>query len=305
MVGLGGRLSSTVVPVCGHEPASKARLHLGDTRPNAFPAFGPRRQPGLLVWNLICHLLLRIKTTGGRVRVTKFLVRHKVNGQVRRGIPDVLLLHGQLYPSFLPNELRDLKAPPRFRPAHCKRPYKDRFNQRSTWRLVLHTAADSDGFTRWKCPFCAGLLRSRKFPKTMRRSRSGPSVDVSEQTTECCSGSLSAPPVEPPLTRGIPFRNHGLENIDEPASDRRVCQRGAEGLLRRSVAWVLQSLRSHEDPGNARIHDRGLQLGPGERRKSPTGALSGAWGRGPSPRMGRPARPRNHTGLRVSHQRAV
>jgi hypothetical protein len=118
---------------------------------------------------------------------------------------EVHVLDGQLYSQFLPTELRDLKAPPRFRPAHYKRPYEDKFNQRSRWRLVRHTAADSDGFTRWKCPFCAGLLRSRKFPKTMRRSRNGPLVDVPEQTTECCSGILSAPPVELPLTQGIPF----------------------------------------------------------------------------------------------------
>lgn len=44
---------------------------------------------------------------------------------------DALLLDGQLYSPFLPNELRDLKAPPRFRPAHYKRPFEDRFNQRS------------------------------------------------------------------------------------------------------------------------------------------------------------------------------
>jgi hypothetical protein len=118
---------------------------------------------------------------------------------------DALLLDGQLYSQFLPIELRDLKSPPRFRPAHYKRPYEDRFNQRSRWRLVRHTAADSDGFTRWKCPFCAGLLRSRKFPKTMRRSRSGPLVDVPEQSIQCCSGIISAPPVELPLTQGIPF----------------------------------------------------------------------------------------------------
>src|SRR6202021_2992042 len=33
--GLGGRFSSPVRAVCGHKPASKARLHLGDKRPKA------------------------------------------------------------------------------------------------------------------------------------------------------------------------------------------------------------------------------------------------------------------------------
>jgi hypothetical protein len=39
----------------------------------------------------------------------------------------------------------------------------------------------------------------------MRRSRNGPLVDVPELVSECCSGILSAPPVELPLTQGIPF----------------------------------------------------------------------------------------------------
>jgi hypothetical protein len=69
---------------------------------------------------------------------------------------DALLLDGQLYSKFLPNELRDLKAPPRFRPAHYKRPNEEKFNQRSRWRLVRHTAA-------WECqpemaPPCSSIL---------------------------------------------------------------------------------------------------------------------------------------------------
>jgi hypothetical protein len=118
---------------------------------------------------------------------------------------DALLVDGQLYSRFLPNELRDLKSPPRFRPAHYKRPYEERFNQRSRWRLVRHAKPDSDGVTRWKCPFCAGLVRSRQFPKTMRQSRRGPLVDIPGEASKCCSGVLSAPPVELPLTQKIPF----------------------------------------------------------------------------------------------------
>ena len=118
---------------------------------------------------------------------------------------DALLVDGQLYSKLLPKELRDLKSPPRFRPAHYKRPYEEKFNQRSRWRLVRHAAADFDGVTRWKCPFCAGQLRSRSFPTKMRGSRSSPLVDVGEGLDHCCNGILSAPPVELPLAQKIPF----------------------------------------------------------------------------------------------------
>jgi hypothetical protein len=39
----------------------------------------------------------------------------------------------------------------------------------------------------------------------MRRSRTGPLVQVPDETDRCCLGILSAPPVELPLTQGIPF----------------------------------------------------------------------------------------------------
>jgi len=87
---------------------------------------------------------------------------------------DALLLDGQLYSPLLPEELRDLAAPPRFATGAYRRAYEERFNQRARWRLVRHAAPDADGVTRWRCPFCAGLLRSRIFPRSMRRSRRAP-----------------------------------------------------------------------------------------------------------------------------------
>lgn len=56
--------------------------------------------------------------------------------------------------------------------------YEAKFNQRARWRLVRHAGPDTDGVTRWRCPFCAGLLRSRKVPKTMRSSRRAPLVEL-------------------------------------------------------------------------------------------------------------------------------
>ena len=118
---------------------------------------------------------------------------------------EALLLDGQLYSPFLPAELRDLAMPPRNAPAPLRRAYEKKFNQRAQYRYVRHSKPDKDGVTRWKCPFCAGLLRSRRLPRTMRRSRKAPLVNLPEWVTHCCNGTLSAPPAELPLAQRIPF----------------------------------------------------------------------------------------------------
>jgi hypothetical protein len=134
---------------------------------------------------------------------TMQLVTHQRG--IRPFSKDALLLDGQLYSRFLPAELRDLVMPPRVARGPYRRCYEDKFNQRARWRLVRHARPDAAGFTRWRCPFCAGLLRSRKLPQTMRRSRRVPMVALPEGETCCCDGTLSAPAVELPLTQKIPF----------------------------------------------------------------------------------------------------
>src|SRR5665213_1943476 len=80
-----------------------------------------------------------------------------------------------------------------------------KFNQRAQWRMVRHAGPDGDGVTRWRCPFCAGLLRSRQVPKTMRRSRRAPLVELPDGVDSCCAGILSAAPVELALSQRIPY----------------------------------------------------------------------------------------------------
>ena len=118
---------------------------------------------------------------------------------------EALSIDGQLFSSHLPDALRDLPAPPRGASLEDKLVYEAKFNQRARWRLVRHAGPDGDGVTRWRCPFCAGLLRSRKFRKTMRGSRRAPLVDVGENVTKCCQGIVSVPPVELALSQRIPF----------------------------------------------------------------------------------------------------
>jgi len=118
---------------------------------------------------------------------------------------EALSIDGQLFSSHLPEALRDLPAPPRGASLEDKLVYEARFNQRARWRLVRHAGPDTDGVTRWRCPFCAGLLRSRRFPKTMRDSRRAQLVDMGEDVTKCCQGIVSVSPVELALSQRIPF----------------------------------------------------------------------------------------------------
>ena len=49
------------------------------------------------------------------------------------------------------------------------------------------------------------MLRSRSFPKTMRRPKTVPLVPVGEGCDRCCDGILTAMPAELPLWQRVPF----------------------------------------------------------------------------------------------------
>jgi hypothetical protein len=118
---------------------------------------------------------------------------------------DALLLDGQLYSNLLPNELRDLPMPLRGAPEPVKLEHESKFNLRARWRMVRHAGPDTDGATRWRCPVCAGLLRARQFPKTMRKAKTVPLVPVDEGCEHCCGGILTAMAAELPWWQRIPF----------------------------------------------------------------------------------------------------
>jgi hypothetical protein len=107
-----------------------------------------------------------------------------------------LLIDGQLFSTLLPDELRDLPSPPRGASEVEKLAYESKFNLRARWRMMRHSPPDADGATRWRCPFCAGFLRARKFPKTMRRPSTVPLVPLAEGCETCCSGILTATAVD-------------------------------------------------------------------------------------------------------------
>ena len=95
--------------------------------------------------------------------------------------------------------------PPRGASEEEKLAYEAKFNLRASWRLTRHAGPDADGATRWRCPFCSGLLRSRAFPNTMRNSRTAPLVDV--EAEHYCEGILTAIPAELPWWQSITVRD--------------------------------------------------------------------------------------------------
>lgn len=116
-----------------------------------------------------------------------------------------LLIDGQIFSDLLPDELRELSAPPRGATEPEKQVYEAKFNLRARWRMARHAAPDSDGATRWRCPFCAGFLRSRDFPATMRRPATVPLVPSTGHRSRCCAGIQTAQPSETALFQRIPF----------------------------------------------------------------------------------------------------
>jgi hypothetical protein len=221
---------------------------------------------------------------------------------------EAILLDGQLYSRLVPTELRDLVLPPQRSSGNWRLAYEDDFKRRARWRLVRHSAPDSDGVTRWRCPFCAGLLRSRNFPKTMRRPARVPMVVIDSEQHTCCKGTVSAPPADLPLTQRIPFgstawrismnRRMAVESVNAALKGGFVnVQRGflrVFGLLKQTVligftlAGVnLDRVRSYR----AKLAEVAAQARPHTRQKRRVGIWSELLGELTSPTADRTGPP--------------
>jgi len=75
--------------------------------------------------------------------------------------------------------------------------YEEVFNLLAQYRFERNGKPDADGATRWKCPVCAGRLRSRQVSKSMRGPRNRPLVALSEGAM-CCNGTVTASAAELP-----------------------------------------------------------------------------------------------------------
>ncbi len=76
---------------------------------------------------------------------------------------------------------------------------------RARWRMARHAPPDADGATRWRCPFCAGFLCSRDFPRTIRRPSTVPLVPATGTRAQCCQGIQTVSAAETALWQRIPY----------------------------------------------------------------------------------------------------
>jgi hypothetical protein len=111
---------------------------------------------------------------------------------------DALLIEGHLISSHVPRELRRLlPMPPMKSSTEESARYEEEFNLLAQYRFERNGRPDADGATRWRCPICAGRLRSRQVPKSMRGSRNRPLVALPDGGT-CCNGAVTASAAELP-----------------------------------------------------------------------------------------------------------
>jgi hypothetical protein len=75
--------------------------------------------------------------------------------------------------------------------------YEVAFNLLARYRFQRNGRPDLGGATRWRCPICAGRLRSRQVPKSMRGSRNRPLVALPDGAA-CCNGTVTASAAELP-----------------------------------------------------------------------------------------------------------
>ena len=116
-------------------------------------------------------------------------------------VPAMSTIDGQLFSAWMPKHLwHELPWPPYGAAEAEVLAYEQAYNERGRWRFQLHAGPAADGATRWKCPFHAGLLRSRQLPFTMRRSRNVPLVEL-PAGAKCCDGIISVSAADLPSAR--------------------------------------------------------------------------------------------------------
>jgi hypothetical protein len=157
---------------------------------------------------------------------------------------DALVLDGQLFSKHTPVELCHLAMPQRGASTEERKKCETHFKQRAAFAYMRHKAPGNDGVTRWRCPFCAGKLRSRQLPQSMRRSRDKPLVVLPEGTTSCCEGILSIGADQLPLMQDTVFgtpawsRSYGRRNIVESVNA------GVKGGFTNIDRGYIRSLKS-------------------------------------------------------------
>jgi hypothetical protein len=159
---------------------------------------------------------------------------------------DAFVLDGQLFSKHTPEELRHLPVPARGTSGEDKKKYEKDFERRAAFAYVRHKKPNQDGITRWKCPFCAGKLRSRQLPHTMRNARKTPLIELPENSTRCCDGIISVGADQLPLMQETIFgtaawsKSYGRRNIVESVN---AALKGGFTTIERGYTRSLKTAR--------------------------------------------------------------
>lgn len=148
-----------------------------------------------------------------------FMLKSTQQG-VRPTSADALLIDGHLFSKHLPPHLHELRLPSFGATPDEKANAERQYNERATWAYSRHQRPDKNGYTRWRCPFAAGRLRSRTFPRTMRSTRSAPLVQVAAGS-DCCPQTLTASPNDVLLNQPFP---HGTSAWSKSYSRRQAVE---------------------------------------------------------------------------------
>lgn len=138
-----------------------------------------------------------------------------------------VMIEGGYFSRHLPPNLRQLpsgeplvRAPRGAKPEELAKADLP-FNQRAAYRYSRHSRPDARGNMRIRCPFCAGRLRSRAFPRTMRLAHTIPLVHIETDASRCCAGIVTVSAQESALWQPIPAfttawrRSYGRRSVVE------------------------------------------------------------------------------------------
>ena len=177
--------------------------------------------------------------------------------------PDAILIEGHPFSTTLPADLAgQLPMPPRGASVQECLAHEEAFNRRARYRYTRHAGPDADGATRWRCPFCYGLLRSRALPLHDAAVPALPARRAPRGSRPVLLGDRERPSSRAAALAAPPGRDHGVADLDGAPSGGRGRQRRAEGSLRRPVPEVLPGAGPGQGHLPVGLHDRRVQPRP-------------------------------------------
>lgn len=133
-----------------------------------------------------------------------------VTHQLGRRLIDqhTITINGQLFSRHTPAELGGEDGQHLALPGHDATPTQRQASQhqhdrRARFRLTRHSRPDADGYARYKCPFCAGLVWNRDLGRRRARKHA-PQVALRDHATTCCGGTTTYDPYTAALHQRIP-----------------------------------------------------------------------------------------------------